>query len=350
MRGDAPRAGNVGPAPEVGRTRDHGLLPDGGLAQDIVLAQDVGLSRNVRAIQVLSRDLLTRAPGERIPTAVQYQQLTGVGSGTVQKALRTLQGVGAVRLQPRGHTGTYLVDVDLSQLWAVAALGAPTAVLPLATSPELMGLAMALRTEFKRLRIPLQVLYTYGSRRRVELVEQGEADFTVLSSAAARDLGDRDGSWRTVPLDPTRYYYEDSWFVLVRPGLDPAATDAVHTVGIDRSSHDHTVITQAEFPEDLGYTYVDGHFPFMTERLVLGEIDAVVWHQSSLAIPLTAVGIRPGLLRRAATVEAVARMGTADIVMRASRAELGRLFDLLDPQALAGVQAKVLTQEVLPYY
>jgi hypothetical protein len=62
------------------------------------------------------------------------------------------------------------------------------------------------------------------------------------------------------------------------------------------------------------------------------------------------VGIRPGLLRRAATVEAVARMGTADIVVRASRAELGRLFDLLDPQALAAVQAKVLTQEVLPYY
>jgi hypothetical protein len=331
-------------------SEEAGASAEAGLAQELVLAQDVGLSRNVRAIQVLSRDLLNRSPGERIPTAVQYQQLIGVGSGTVQKALRTLQGVGAVRLKPRGHTGTFLVDANLSQLWAVAALGAPTAVLPLATSPELMGLAMALRTEFKRLGVPLQVLYTYGSRRRIALVEQGEADFTVLSGAAAQDLGDQDRSWRTVPLDPTRYYYENSWFVLLRPGLDPAATETVHTVGIDRSSHDHTVITESEFPEALGYTYVDGHFPFMTERLVLGEIDAVVWHQSSLAIPLTAVGIQPGPLRRAATVDAVTRMGTAQIVMRSSRPELGRLFDLLDPAALAEVQAKVLTQEVLPYY
>jgi hypothetical protein len=319
-------------------------------APAVVGPQDVALSRNIRAIQLLARDLLSRAPGERIPTAVQYQKLTGVGSGTVQKALRTLQGVGAVALQARGHTGTYLTDVDRSQLWAVAALGAPTAVLPLATSPELMGLAMALRAEFKRLRIPLQVLYTYGSRRRIELVEAGEADFTVVSGAAAQDLGDQEDGWRIVPLDPARYYYEDSWFVLVRSGLDPARAGSVRTVGIDPSSHDHAAITRAEFPEELGYSYLEGHFPFMTERLVLGKIDALVWHQSSLAIPLAAVGVRPGPLRRPAAVDALTRMGTAAIVVRSARTELTRVFELLDPGALAAVQAKVLSQEVLPYY
>jgi hypothetical protein len=86
----------------------------------LVPAQEVGFSKNLRAIQLLARDLLTRVPGERIPTAIQYQQMTGAGSGTVQKAL------------------------------ALASVGAPTAVLPLPTSPELMGLATALREEFKR--------------------------------------------------------------------------------------------------------------------------------------------------------------------------------------------------------
>ena len=67
---------------------------------------DVGVSRNLMTVQLVARDLLTRGPGDRIPTALQYQHLTGVGSGTVQKALRTLQSTGAVSLRSRGrHPG-----------------------------------------------------------------------------------------------------------------------------------------------------------------------------------------------------------------------------------------------------
>src|SRR5580693_5139500 len=142
---------------------------------------DVGVSRNLMTVQLVARDLLTRGPGDRIPTALQYQHLTGVGSGTVQKALRTLQSTGAVSLRSRGHAGTILVQTDLPKLWALAALGAPTAVLPVPTSPELMGLARGLRLELRRLGIPFQALYTYGSSRRLALLESGEADFTALS-------------------------------------------------------------------------------------------------------------------------------------------------------------------------
>jgi YhfZ C-terminal domain/Helix-turn-helix domain len=138
-------------------------------------------------VQLVARDLLTRGPGDRIPTALQYQHLTGVGSGTVQKALRTLQSTGAVSLRSRGHAGTILVQTDLPRLSALAALGAPTAVLPVPTSPELMGLARVLRLEVRRLGIPFQALYTYGSSRRLALLESGEADFTALSATAAEE-------------------------------------------------------------------------------------------------------------------------------------------------------------------
>ncbi|WP_170231132.1 YhfZ family protein [Pseudonocardia kunmingensis] len=315
-----------------------------------VSPDDVGLSKTLIAVQLLARDLLTRVPGERIPTALQYQQLIGVGSGTVQKALRTLQSIGAVKLHPRGHTGTFLVDVAIAQLWSFASIGAPTAVLPLATSPELMGLATALREEFKRLQIPLQVLYTYGSGRRLELIERGEADFTVLSGAAAQDLCDNDPTWQTLSLAPTSFYYENSWFILTRRGLDPLATNSIRRIGIDPSSHDHAMITEAEFPLESGYEYVEGNFPFMTEKLAVGEIDAMAWHQSSLAIPLAAVGIRTRPLQQPAALEAVARMHTAMIVVHSSRKELVRALQLLDLGALASLQGKVISQEVLPLY
>lgn len=311
---------------------------------------DVGVSKNRQAVQALALDLLTRAPDERIPTAAQYQQLTGVGSGTVQKALRTLQSVGAVQLRPRGHSGTYIVDMALPQLWSLAGIGAPTAVLPLATSPELMGLATALREEFKRLQIPLQVLYTYGSRRRLSLIDAGEADFTVLSGAAADDLCHDNADWQRVSLDPAQYYYANSWFVLVRNGLDPFAGSNLCTIGIDPSSHDHATVTKTEFPTELGYDYLEGNFPFMTEKLAIGEVDAVAWHQSSLAIPLTAAGISTRPLEQAKALEAVTAMGTATIVVPSNRAELLRVLQLLDLRSLAVLQGKVVSQEILPLY
>jgi hypothetical protein len=316
----------------------------------LVPAQEVGFSKNLLAIQLLARDLLTRVPGERIPTAIQYQQLTGVGSGTVQKALRTLQSVGAVQLRSRGHVGTFVEDIGLARLWALASVGAPTAVLPLPTSPELMGLATALREEFKRLEIPLQVLYTYGSSKRLDLVASGEADFTVMSGAAASDVASCGDRWYVSPLGSTSYYYEGSWVVMVRRGLDPADRGGLHRIGIDRSSHDHTVITESEFPEAEGYTYVEGNYTYMTKKVATGVLDALAWHTSALAIPLEAVGISVRPLERPDARRAASQMSVATVLTPASRKEVIRAVELLDHDSLASLQAKVVAQEVLPFY
>jgi hypothetical protein len=316
----------------------------------VVRPQEIGISKNHMAIQILARDLLTRAPGERIPTALQYQQLTGVGSGTIQKALRTLQHVGAVQLQPRGHVGTFVLDAGLSKLWALAAVEPPTAVLPLPTSPELMGLAMALRTEFKRLGIPLQTVYTYGSSRRVELVESGEADFTAVSEAAAASVSAGRDEWLASSLQPTNYYYEGSWVVIVRHGLDPFDSGSLRRIGIDRNSHDQTILTEEEFPPIKGREYVDGHYSYMTEKVATGTLDAMVWHKSALTIPLDAAGISSRPLERPSSLQMAVQMSSVTLLTRSSRTELARVFELLDRESLHRVQAKVATEEILPFY
>lgn len=317
---------------------------------EILGSHSVGLSKNLHAVRVLARDMLARAPGERLPTAAQYQQLTGVGSGTVQKALRTLQRIGAVKLRPRGQAGTFVVDMALQQLWPLAGNGPPTAVLPLASSAELMGLATALRQEFKRLQMPLQAFYTYGSDRRRALIEEDEADFTVVSAAAAKNLCQNSTHWTRFSLSPTEYYYENSWVVLVRRDLDLCSRNSLRTIGIDLSSYDHTTITKAEFPSGHGYEYVEGHFPFMTEELANGKIDALAWHKSTLAIPLAAAGIQTRPLQRSEARQAATQMGTAQFIVHSTRTELMRVFQLLDTQAMADLQSKVLAQEVLPLY
>lgn len=302
-------------------------------------------------VQLVARDLLSRGPGNRIPTALQYQQLTGVGSGTVQKALRTLQSTGSVSLRSRGHAGTILVQMDLPKLWALAALGAPTAVLPVPTSPELMGLARALRLELRRLGIPFQALYTYGSARRLALLESGEADFTALSATAAEEaVAKSDGELFASALSPNSYYYPQSWVVIARPGIDPRDRSAIRRVGVDRNSHDQTVLTEAEFPMADGYEYVDGNYTYMPAKIANGLLDAMVWHKSVLAIPLDAAGITSRPLREEQAVSLVEQMSTTVLVAKSTRPELSRLFGLLDWKSLETIQEELSAGEIPPFY
>jgi len=312
---------------------------------------DVGVSRNLMTVQLVARDLLTRGSGDRIPTALQYQHLTGVGSGTVQKALRTLQSTGAVSLRSRGHAGTILVQTDLPKLWALAALGAPTAVLPVPTSPELMGLARGLRLELRRLGIPFQALYTYGSSRRLALLESGEADFTALSATAAEEaVAKSDGELFAAALIPNSYYYPQSWVVIVRPGLDPDEHNTIRRVGVDRNSHDQTVLTEAEFPMADGYEYVDGNYTYMPAKIANGLLDAMIWHKSVLAIPLDAAGIGSRPLRDERAVGLIEQMSTAVLVAKSTRPELSRLFDRLDWKSLETIQEELSAGEIPPFY
>ena len=302
-------------------------------------------------VQLVARDLLTRGPGDRIPTALQYQQLTGVGSGTVQKALRTLQSTGAVSLRSRGHAGTILIQTDLPKLWALAALGAPPAVLPVPMSPEQMGLARGLRLELRRLGIPFQALYTYGSSRRLALLESGEADFTALSATAAEEaVAKSDGELYVAALIANSYYYPQSWVVIVRPGVDPDDRRAIRRVGVDRNSHDQTVLSEAEFPMADGYQYEDGNYTYMPGKVANGLLDAMVWHKSILAIPLDAAGITSRPLRDERAVGLIEQMSTAVLVAKSTRPELGRLFDLFDWKSLETIQEELSAGEMPPFY
>lgn len=68
-------------------------------------------AKNLTASQQIAPDLLGRDVGERLPTALRYQESLEVGSGTVQKALRDLESVGAVRARARGHQDTGILEL-----------------------------------------------------------------------------------------------------------------------------------------------------------------------------------------------------------------------------------------------
>ena len=315
------------------------------------MAVDVALSSNQRAVQVLARDVLGHVVGDRLPTSLQWQELLGVGSGTVQKGLRVLESAGAVTLRARGHQGTFIVARHVGRLWAIGGLGHVTGALPLPGSPEGSGLAAGLRAQFGGLGIPLQMLYMHGASRRVRVVEEGQADFAVLSKGAAEHAraGSTGRDWTELDLWPHSYYSDGSMVVLAHP-MPPGSAGGVHRIGIDRDSFDHTQLTLAEFPAADGYEFQAMDYPHIPAAVALGKIDAAVWHRTSLPIPLELIKVTVRSLERPDAIETCETLSRAILLARCDRPEVEVALRELDVDMIRDTQARVLRNEILPVF
>jgi hypothetical protein len=313
---------------------------------------EMAFSKNQRAVQLLARDLLCRDVGARLPTSLQYQELLGVGSGTVQKGLRVLESVGGVGLRARGHQGTFLVAREIGRLWAIAGLGAVTGAMPLPDSPEGSGLAAGLRAEFDLLGVQLQMLYLPGTLRRLEMVRQGRADFAILTRGTIESEHENDliGHWIELDLGPHSYYSSGSMVVLMNSRAAEAGDAAIHTVGVDRGSHAHTKLTLAEFPESVGYHYESEVCPRLPAAIAEGRIDAAIWHRTVLRFPIELAGIRVRPLQERQTLDLLESLGRAVLVARNDKRELDAVVCKLDVGRLRDMQERVVRDEIPAIY
>jgi hypothetical protein len=313
---------------------------------------EIAYSRNQVAVRLLARDILCREVGERLPTALQYQELIEVGSGTVQKALRVLQSAGAVALRARGHQGTFIVERHVGPLWAIAGLGAAIGVLPLTDCTEGWGLAAGLREQFDALGVPLQMLYLHGAAHRVEMVRGGRADFVVLSRAAVDQMrtATAGSDWLELDLGPHSYYSHESMVVLLRPHVAEEGPAAIRRVGIDPDSSDHMQLTRAEFPEAAGYDYQPHAHGRLLMAVAQGAIDAAVWHRTSLLIPpeLAGIGVRP--LQQQKALDLFASLSRATLLAPTNKQQLSSVLRHLDLARIRDTQARLLRDEIAPVY
>jgi hypothetical protein len=310
--------------------------------------QNAAFSDERSSLAAIARDLLVRRPGDRIPTVVEYQERLGIGSGTVQARLRTLVTMGAIGVLPRGHQGTILVSRNLPELWHLGQLGPISGILPLPEAIEPVSLAAVLRRAFQRLTIPLELLYLHGAAKRIELVRNGAAHFTITSRPAAEDLAGGSAGWLPRDLGAESYHRVDSMVVLVGPRA--ASGERIERVGIDPTSHDHSLLTRLEFPIGDGYR----HLPFAHARLPAavteGRIDAAVWLRTTLAIPLSAVGIVTRRLGMPQAVVANEALGRAVLVARDENEGVAAVLREIDLDDLRAIQDEILGSDVLPLY
>ena len=303
-----------------------------------VITRDV---KQLSPVAFIARTIISIGLSGRLPITSWFQEVMGIGSGTVQKALLELKKSGAVTLVSRGHQGTFVVSWNFSLLWDAARIPPVHIQLPPRGSQEATQVAYAFAEQCSQWDVAATVSYLRGAHSRLASLEKGVADIVLLSSGSAKMLLANLPTQRYEMFDVGNgsYYRPDS---LVVVGKTSAATSKRQRVGIDYHSSDHQRLTRAQFPEQECY-YVEVDFTLLPRLVFLGEVDTGVWHQETSLIPLDKVGLEIRPLDNPTALEMAEAISSAVLVVRSASpiAQLLRQldFDRLRKQAILPLTA-----------
>ncbi|WP_159564652.1 YhfZ family protein [Budvicia diplopodorum] len=289
-----------------------------------VITNDI---KQLSPVAFIARTIISLGQSGRLPITSWFQEVMGIGSGTVQKALQELKKSGAVALVSRGHQGTFVVSWNFSQLWDAARMPPVHILLPPRGSQEATQIASAFAQQCSQWDVAATVSYLRGAYSRLAALQNDAADIVLLSSGSAQML-------LADPLTPNyemfdvgngSYYRPESLVVVEKTGV---AGSRRPRVGIDSHSSDHQRLTRAQFPEqDCDYVEVD--FTLLPRLVFLGEVDTGVWHQETSLIPLDKVGLEIRPLDKPQALEMANAISSAVLVVRAA-SPIAQLLRQLD--------------------
>jgi hypothetical protein len=304
------------------------------------------LTKNGIAVLRLAREFLSLKSGDRIETVGDYAEKMDLGRGTIQSAMRYLEETGAIRLEARGHLGTYIEEIDYKKLWGVSGLSSITGVMPLPYSRRYEGLATGLYKAFEKASIPFNMAYMRGGYNRIEALEQGKYDFAVMSKLAA-DINIAEGRDIVIILSLGKYSYVKGHKILFADPEYREIRDGMK-VAIDNTSIDHYVLTRYEC-EGKSVEYVQLSYNQILKSLLEKRIDAAVWNideteDRNLNLPYYDLTNPKVLKLNEDDTEAVF------VVKKTNWGVDGVLRHAIDRQFVLDVQRQVLDGHILPEY
>jgi hypothetical protein len=279
-------------------------------------------------MEAIARDVIRLGVSGRLPTTLQYQERLGIGSGTVQRALRELQDDGAMSAVSKGHQGTFITALDGPKLWRAAGLQPVHLLLPPYGPPESRRVARNLARQLAESGAATTVSFVRGAEARFAAVQRGHADAAIMSAGAAEGLLAPGESYVALDAGPGSYYAPGSLMVVTRRGSDRGTTPRV---GIDTSSADHRRLTAAEFTGQI--ELVETNFARLPRAVLEGVVDTGIWHSVDLLIPLEAAGLEVRQLTKPQAITLATELSSA-VVVACKNTEVGAVLGRIGLNAL----------------
>lgn len=300
------------------------------------------LTRNQKTIRSIAQLLLTLKPGDRLPPIQTINRQIEVGVGTVQKALSVLTNAKAVGIIARGHMGSFVEQLDYALLWSLAGHGPVKLLLPHLDAVEFKGLSEGIDRIFEDHGIRAKIDHRQGATARMNSVLEGVHDACVVSNLAfKRGLGSDE--LYAIPLENVDYYRTGSVMVLTREG----PLQSPIRIGCDRTSLDHYLLTQSEFPEGMvDQIAVPCPYGHLLSALLAGAIDCGIWHRVDIGLSFDLLPIVARAPEQEATLALLKECAIACLVFRKDRIDVRNLVGLVDARTVQIAQGEAQDESV----
>lgn len=302
------------------------------------------MSNNDEIVSQLARYLLKVNQGERLQSVRAIATAYGASVGTISNALTSIEEAGAVRIDRRGHTGSFILERNLGLLWSLAEREPIVIAFPLLSNTRLEGLATALKHQISEVGIDVYMIFVRGSRTRMKLLRENKCHIAVLSEFAAMKLST---ATEQVILQLPAHSYVELHKVFCR--VDMPAPGKPLRVAIDPDSLDIQALTQLEF-EGQNVEFYQATFMQLPRLLKNGTVDAGVWSIDDMVPHLdNHIWHRP---LSEHVVDAVGYGDTsATLLVQASNESIHALTQaVLSNEAIIEIQRGVMAGEIVPTY
>jgi len=304
--------------------------------------QQMLLSKNGLATLNLSREFLKYSIGSKIPTVTDLSEKCSLARGTIQNSIKFLQTNNAIRLEARGHLGTFLVSKNTRILLEFAGITSIVGAMPLPYSKKYEGFATGLIVAMEnQYNIPASMAYMRGAINRIGMLLADRYDYAVVSKYAALEFMKKNKKILIVKSFGAHSYlsehiviFHDSEVNEIQNGMK---------IGIDVDSIDQKNLTE-KVCAGKAVEFIQVDYSQILERVLSGDIDAAVWNKDEVTDKIVKINYITVDLQDVEDTEAV-------IVVSSEKPEIASLLkEIIDADTVMNIQKLVLEGKITPSY
>lgn len=300
------------------------------------------LSKNGLATMALAKEFLKYPLGSKVPTVSDFCDNLKLSRGTVQNSLKLLTENKAIKLESKGHMGSYLIHKNIRLLLTFADITSIVGTMPLPYSKKYEGLASGLIVAMENIYdIPTSMAYMRGAKNRIGMLLMKRYDYAIVSKYAANEYLKTYNNITIVKSFGEHSYLSEH--VLVLGNKDASNIEDGMSVGVDFDSIDHRDLT-IRACEGKAVHFVPMEYSQILQRVMSGEIDAAIWNVDEIADKTIKVNYHKIQELDPIYSEAV-------MVVSNERPEIAHLLtDLVDVDTVLNIQKLVVAGKITPSY
>lgn len=304
--------------------------------------REILFSKNGIATYTLAKEFLKYCVGDKLPTVSDLSDKFSLARGTVQNALKCLQQSEAIRIESKGHIGSYLVKKNTAILLEFAGISSIVGVMPLPYSRRYEGLASGLLVTMENdYNIPASMAFMRGAKNRISMLLSNRYDFAIVSRTAAEEMI-KEYDNITIVMSFGAYSYLSEHVVVFNNDKFNEIKDGMR-IGVDYDSLDQKNLTE-KICQGKNVEYVSVDYSRILERVLNGDVDAAVWNKDAIIE-------RHGKIHYQKLEQIDDKTNEAVLVVNKLEEELVPVLQhIINPITVKNIQKLVLEGKITPSY